>query len=64
MQTFDIMKKIHRPGINRFDGVILWYGFGYKNKSGDDMTKLDVINFRAEVKIHIRPIQKIMSCQF
>ena len=30
MQTFDVvLKKIHRPGVNRFDGVILFFGKGW-----------------------------------
>ena len=33
-------QKIQRPSVNQFDGVILTYGFDYKSKSGDDMTKL------------------------
>ena len=32
-------QKIHRPSVNRFDGIILWYGFDYKSKSEDDTTK-------------------------
>ena len=50
----DRLKTIHRPGVNRFDCVILWYDFEYKNKSGDYTTKLrriDGINFRAEAKM-------------
>ena len=41
MQTFGIvLKKIHHPSENRFDGLILWYVFVYQNKNGDDTTKL------------------------
>ena len=37
---WDHVKKIHHPSVNRFDGLILWYVFDYRNKNGDDMTKL------------------------
>ena len=40
MQPFDIVSKIHRLGVNRFDGVILCYDFGYKSQSVDDTTNL------------------------
>ena len=33
VQTFDIvLKKIHRPSVNRFDGDISWYGFTIRTK--------------------------------
>ena len=35
--TFDIvLKKIHRPGVNRFDGDIFLVWLDCQNKSGDD----------------------------
>ena len=37
---WDRVKKIHHPGVNRFDGLILWYIFDYQNKNGNDRTKL------------------------
>ena len=41
MQTFDIMlKKIHRPSVNRFyvDTFFVWYNCW--SQSGDDTTEL------------------------
>ena len=36
MQTFDIGQEMNHPGVNQFDGLILYY----QNKNVDDATKL------------------------
>ena len=42
MQTLDLeskMKKIYRPGVNRFDCVNLWYQIEYESQTGNNTTK-------------------------
>ena len=69
MQIFGIAsKKIHHPGVNRFDGLILWYVFDYQNKNGDDTTVITgetgSIFELMRNDLHIRQRKKITSCQF
>ena len=41
MQTFDIMlKKIHDPSVNQFDGDIFLLRFDYQSQSDDDTTEV------------------------
>ena len=41
MQTFDIvLKTIHRPSVNRFDGAIFLVRFDYQDQSDDDTTEV------------------------
>ena len=39
------VKKIHRPSVNRFDGVIFWYGLvHYRTKEGMIKQKYNMID--------------------
>ena len=43
MQVLDLaskIKKIYRPGVNRFDCVNLWYEIECESQTGDNTTKL------------------------
>ena len=35
-----VLRKIHRPSVNRFDGGIFLVWFNYQNQSGDDTTEV------------------------
>ena len=67
------IKTIHRPSVNRFDGVILWYDFDYKKQSGNrrqtksiiEPTRNDLHTDDAKNWHHVNSwtVQKITSCR-
>ena len=68
MQTFDIMLKIHRPSVNRFDKDIFLVRFNHSNQVVMIQQKYGAItgvNYRVDTKRFThRRCKKLTSSQF
>ena len=67
MQTFDILPKIHHPGVNQFDRVISGTVLAFRTLKGmvqQNYNAVDGVNYSADMKRFThRRCKKLRSCQ-